>query len=483
MKPFIFNNFYLKNYLKILDPIKVLPINFALNSSIVIMNRNIARKCILVFFSISLYLSSFAQKIERSGLLTDMIDTTTSMGKRMLTIYNKLGQVGFSGYIQPQFQYASDKGIGSYAGGDFAANSNNRFRLRRGRIRTDFTHYTEDGKPSVYFVFQFDGTERGVFIRDFWGRYYENKFQMFHFSAGMMARPFGYELLLSSASRESPERGRMSQILMNTERDLGFMVSLNPRKASSKIKWLAIDAGVYNGQGLTGTGEMDSHKDFIGRISSKPRLAKSLGMYVSGGISGFMGGIESRSEVIYKPRISSGEWTMGYDSATTNKGKIMPRKYIGADIQLIFPNRKGVSELRAEYIRGLQTATSATTITPGSYPVYANGANMPLYQRNFDGAYFYYLQHLGSRKHQLVLKYDWYDPNKRAKGTEVTAAKGFTAADVCYNTLGIGYINYINQHLKLVFYYDYIMNEKTSIKGFEKDIKDNVFTCRAQFSF
>jgi hypothetical protein len=424
-----------------------------------------------------------AQVNNNAGLLTDMIDTTTTMGKKMLSIYNKFGQINFSGYIQPQFQYASNEGITSYAGGDFSPTSNNRFRLRRGRLRTDFAHYTADGKPSIYFVFQFDGTEKGVFIRDFWGRYYENKWQLFHFSAGMMARPFSYELLLSSANRESPERGRMSQILMNTERDLGFMISMNPRKTNSKIKWLAIDAGIYNGQGLTGTAEMDSHKDLIGRISIKPRPLKPLGTYISGGISGFLGGMESRSYGIYKPENINGNWVMAYDSTAVNKGKIMPRKYTGADVQIIFPHKKGTTELRAEYMRGLQTAVATTSATPGTYPIDNNGRNLPLYQRNFDGAYFYFLQNLGSKKHQLVLKCDWYDPNKKAKGKAVKATNGYTAADVRYNTFGIGYVYYLDPHLKLVFYYDRVINEKSSIVGYDKDVKDNVFTCRAQFSF
>ncbi len=115
-------------------------------------------------------------------LLTDMIDTSTRMGKNMLSLYNKFGQIGFSGYLQPQFQYAESKGNpNTFQGGDWGPFVNNRFRLRRGRLRTDFTHFTPDGKPVVYFLFQFDGTERGVNIRDFWGRYYENKWQLFHF--------------------------------------------------------------------------------------------------------------------------------------------------------------------------------------------------------------------------------------------------------------------------------------------------------------
>lgn len=418
------------------------------------------------------------------GLLTDMIDTTTRIGRSMLSLYNRFGQVGFSGYIQPQFQWTETKGSpNSYQGGDWGPYTNNRFRLRRARLRTDFSHYTADGKPSVYFVFQFDGTERGVNIRDFWGRYYENKWELFHFTAGVMARPFGHEILLSSVSREAPERGRMSQILMQTERDLGFMVSLNPRKAESKYKWLTIDAGIYNGQGLTGTAEYDTHKDIVAKIGMKKREIKPIHAKISGGISGYVGGIISQDSRLFTTENQNGTWKVIRDSSAQNLGKVAPRRYFGADVQIVFPNKKGQTEFRAEYIRGLQSATAATSATPGSFPLDATGLPQSLYTRSFDGAYFYFLQHLGSWQHQLVLKFDWYDPNKKVSGDKVDKANGFGPADVRYNTFGGGYVHYINQYLKVLAWYEHPINEKTALAGYEKDVKDGVLTLRAQFTF
>lgn len=419
-------------------------------------------------------------------LLTDMIDTSTRMGKNMLSIYSKFGKIGFSGYLQPEFQYVESKGAPNpYQGGDWGPFVDNRFRLRRGRLRTDFTHFTDDGKPSTYFLFQFDGTEQGVNIRDFWGRYYENKWELFHFSAGMMARPFGHEVLLSSMYREAPERGRMSQILMRTERDLGVMISLNPRKATSKFKWFAIDLGIYNGQGLAGPQEYDSHKDVVFRVSSKKQTIKGLwGAKVSGGLSGYVGGITSQGTQLYAMHDDNGVWSMVRDSSAANIGKNTARRYYGADFQIIFPNKKGQTEFRAEYIRGLQTGTLGNSSTPGTYPTDGAGVNAPLVTRNFDGAYFYFLQHLGSWKHQVILKFDWYDPNKKVKGDEIKKANGLTAGDIRYNTFGAGYIHYINQYLKLLFWYELPVNEKTaSLTGYAKDQKDGIFTCRAQFSF
>ncbi len=423
--------------------------------------------------------NSFAQRF-----LTDMMDTTTTVGKGIYPIYQEYDRLRFGGYMQPQFQWAEDKGVKNFSGGDFLPNSNNRFMLRRGRIRVDYAHFNQNHQPLAYFAFQFDGTERGVNIRDFWGRFYENKLQLFSLTAGMFARPMGFEVNLSSSDREAPERGRMSQILMKTERDVGMMLTLDVRRKKGFFKPFKLDVGVFNGQGLAGPGDYDSHKDVISRLSMKSRKIKRLGnISVAAAISGYYGGITSQSPWIYKTSGIGVNAQVKGDSTPANVNYATPRHYYGADVQIKIPNRKGFSEIRAEYIRGTQTATAATSETPGSYPVTSTGALVPLYIRSFDGAYFYYLQNLGSEKHQAILKFDWYDPNKKVKNKEVDPARGFTAADVRYNTAGIGYLYYINAHVKMVLFYDWIMNEETGVTGFKRDIKDNIFTCRFQYRF
>src|SRR5206468_8692807 len=99
---------------------------------------------------------------------------------------------------------------------------------------------------------------------------FKNKWQVFTFTIGMFARPYGYELNLSSADRESPERGRMSQILMKTERDIGAMVSFEPRGRTNFLRFIKLDAGMFNGPGLNAPADFDSYKDFISRALIKP---------------------------------------------------------------------------------------------------------------------------------------------------------------------------------------------------------------------
>lgn len=408
-----------------------------------------------------------------------MVDTTTEMGKGMLAIYKKFDNFRVSGYMQPQFQVAQSKNEKSFDGGDFAPNVNNRFMLRRGRIRFDYVHFAEKTGPSVQFVFQFDGSERGVFIRDFWGRLFENKYKLFAVTAGMFARPFSYELNLSSGDRESPERGRMSQLLMKTERDLGAMVSFESRKHTNALKYLKIDAGFFNGQGLSATTDFDSHKDLITRVAVKPiNLNKTLSL--SAGVSYLDGGFLQNTKYIYQMKNLSAGKTFVVDSSVANMGKIAPRKYYGADVQLKIKRKAGFTELRAEFITGKQTATMASTETPASLLT----GNEGYYIRKFNGAYFYFLHNIFNKHHQIGIKYDWYDPNTSVEKNDIgKTGTSLHVSDIKFSTLGFGYIHYINDNVKLLLWYEKVINEKTQLAGYTDDIKDDVFTCRLQFRF
>ena len=415
----------------------------------------------------------------KAQFLMDMIDTTKETGRGMLGIYKKFDHLRISGYIQPQFQVAETKGARTWEGTDFAANVNNRFMLRRSRVRIDYVHFGEGTKPGAQIVFQFDVNERGFTIRDVWGRVFENKLKLFSFTTGMFARPFGFETNLSSSDRESPERGRMNQILMRSERDLGAMVSFEPRKKESKLRFLKFDLGFFNGQGINATGDFDNSKDLITRLAMKPQhLTKKI--TVSAGISHLNGALLQNTKYKYTTEDVSGIKKVLVDSLETNKGQTSPRKYYGVDMQLKLKNRNGFTELRGEFIGGIQTGTLNTTETPNALVTGVDGFHI----RHFNGAYFYFLQHLGSEQHQFLLKYDWYDQNTKVKGMEIGApGSNFSPANIKYSTLGVGYLWYMMENIKLTIYYARVWNEKTQLAGYTSDLKDNILTCRLQFRF
>jgi predicted porin len=434
-------------------------------------------KKLTLYKSLLLAFLVLASQLVTAQFLVETLDTSRQEHKGLYYSLKKLDHIRFSGYMQPQYQVAGEKGIDSYIGGDFAPQSNNRFMLRRGRLRVDYAGFTDDNKPSLQFVFQFDGTERGVFIRDFWGRYYENRMQLLSFTVGMFARPFGYEVNLSSSDRESPERGRASQILMRTERDLGGMVSFESRKHKNWLRYLKLDAGLFNGQGLTAPREFDSYKDLIARASVKP-VPLSKNVSLSAGLSLLQGGFIQNNKYVYRSGTAGGDRVFVIDSSISNVGGKAPRRYRGADAQLKIKHGWGQTELRAEYWRGTQTATESTTETP------AELLDEPYYVRKFDAAFFYFLQNIINDKHQIGIKYDWYDPNTDVSGNELgKTGTNFTGADVRYNTWGFGYIYYINSNVKLVLWYDHVKNESTGLNGFTRDVKDDVFTARLQFEF
>ena len=424
-------------------------------------------------------LSQFLISVSYAQFLMDMVDTTTETGKGILSVYKKYDHLRFSGYIQPQFQIASAKGVKSFEGGDFAPRVSNRFMLRRSRIRIDFVHFDKENAAGVQFVFQFDANERNFTVRDVWGRIFENKYKLFSFTTGMFARPFGYEVNYSSSDRESPERGRMTQLLMKSERDLGAMISFDVRKEKHPLKYLKVDAGFFNGQGINAAGDFDNTKDFIGRVALKPiKINKNI--FLSAGTSILYGGVENNTKYHYSTSRISGIKMQIVDSSVNNIGKVSPRRYYGADIQLKFKNKIGFTELRGEFVSGLQTGTANSTETPTALLTGADG----FHTRRFNGAYIYLLQNIFSLKHQLLVKYDWYDPNTKVKGNEIgVASSNLTAANIKYSTLGLGYLYYITSNVKWVLYFTMPKNEKTLLPGLDADIKDDVLTCRLQFRF
>lgn len=410
--------------------------------------------------------------------LMDGLDTNRINQTALLAIVKNYHGLKLSGYVQPQFQVAQAKGIASFDGGDFGTGINNRFMLRRSRVKINYMHFGQKYKPSVQFVFQIDANERSITVRDVWGRITENKWKLFDFTTGIFARPFGFEINYSSSSRESPERGRMSQLHMKSERDLGAMLSFQNRNQQAKLKWLKMEAGIFNGQGITANGEFDNVKDFIGRASLLP-ITLNKKIIISAAASYLKGGLTNNHKYYFTTAKQGGVYQTVLDSALSNIGKTSNREYAGADVQLKIKNHIGFTQLRVEYIQGQQTGTRFDAATPTK----TFAGSDPFYLRNFNGGYIYFLQHLFSLKHQLVIKYDWYDPNTKVKGKDISTPNNFTNADVSYATLGLGYIFYVDDNAKLLVYYALPKNEKTLLGGYTKDIKDDVLTLRLQFMF
>lgn len=467
-------------------------------------------------------------------------DTTLSTIARYGQEIDLLKRIKVSGYIQGQFQVADSAGQASFAGGNFPTGVDKRFALRRARVKFQYDgQVNEKGWSTSQYVFNVDVTEKGVAIKDMYAKITDPWSGWVSLTVGMQNRPFGYEIGYSSSLRESPERGRMSQIIFPGERDLGAMITLQGPK-TGKWNWLKLEAGMFNGTGARGAGldasDWDKKKDFIGHLSiakSTPSEKIKYGL----GVSYYGGGVRQDKAHSYKygtDSLGAKGFIIDIDSSKVAPGisarKSLDRTYIGVDAQFSIDWLIGLTTIRGEYIQGLQPGTSSSTasfvaappttttttpktiivldtlgnpqtITTGSTSVTSDGN---IYSRNFNGAYFYFTQNIGNSPWQAIVKYDWYDPNTDVKGNEIgeklkssstLPTKNTGAADLKYETWGFGLAYRWDANVKITAYYDMVKNETTNastttsgkttfnVPGYQKDLKDNVFTLRLQIKF
>jgi predicted porin len=246
---------------------------------------------------------------------------------------------------------------------------------------------------------------------------------------------------------------------------------------SSCFYGLKLDAAVMNGSAGVSS-EFDSHKDFTGRLSYS-KTSKNEKTSFGLGVSSYYGGYRIGNVKDYHcTTLSNGLHGYTLSTDTANYDRVARRIYIGCDIQLSVDSKIGITTIRAEYAQGEQPGTEKSSKSIGAPPVSS------IYHRQFNGAYVYLIQSIGKSPFQLVLKYDWYDPNVKLSGKDVGKSGSNTkVADIRYDTYGFG-LNYrLNSNVKLMAYYDYVINESTNIVGYAKDIKDNVVTIRLQYKF
>lgn len=416
---------------------------------------------------------------------TPLLDSLNKKTEHLSKDVEALKNLKVNGWIQAQYQWTQSNGAKTYDGGDFLPNSNNRFMIRRGRIKFTYTQ-----KWTLY-VLQINATERGMNLVDLYGVVKDPWTKQFALTAGVMNRPFGFEIQQSSAVRETPERSRFTQVLLPNERDLGAMLTFQPTKGK-KLYGLKVDAGFYNGTGiavpgttsLNGAGvvDFDKYKDFIGHVVYQ-RTGKSEKFQYGFGGSYYNGGIVYQSNQVYSTvaKDSTGitRWVASDTTGTTFKGGRSPREYYDVEFQFSVNSKLGKTTLRSEYVFGNQTGTQKTTKSASSL-----STETASYIRPFDGFYTYLIQRIGKTKHEVAVKYEWYDPNTKLSSKDFVAGTAMKDSELKYTMLGLGYSYYFDDNVKFMLYYNMVRNETAAgITGFDKDLKDDVFTVRMQYRF
>lgn len=405
------------------------------------------------------------------------VETEIPLVNQLQSEFNKSKLLKISGYVQAQYQVADTAGISSFAGGNFGKGTDNRFMVRRGRVK--FAYNNEFSQA----VLQIDITEKGLGIKDAYVSVTEPWLKTVSLTGGVFDRPFGYEISYSSSVRETPERSRIYQTLFPGERDLGGKLSLQAPKNSS---WnlLKLEVGLLNGNGPNV--ETDAYKDISGRLSvNKTSSNKKFSWGL--GSSYYIGGFSAKTDSLYTSKKVNEQSVFVKDSIA--HGSKLDREYIGLDGQVSMDWWLGKTQIRAEYLLGTQTGTEKSTSSLTA------AINADAYTRNFEGYYVYFIQNIFKTPLQAVVKYDVYDPNVQVAGNTIglaapTGYKKTGEADIKYATLGIGLNYQWNKHLKIMAYYDMVTNETTinsnhgsTLKDLSKDRKDNVFTLRVQYKF
>ena len=375
--------------------------------------------------------------------------------------------IKITGYLQTQFQRAQSQGISSFSGGDFAENSDNRFIIRRGRLKIDRV----DKYSSI--VFQLDATQDRVNLMDGFIQLQRPTYQQLRLTAGLFNRPFGYSIVYSSGYRDFPERARVFQTLMPRERDIGAMLSWQP------LHFINGDLAVVNGSGLYAR-DYDSKKDIIGNLSFRFDSLANKTLQLGFGGSFYKGSVRNNTDSYYSANQS------GFDKNTgaSIEGKNLQRNYFGGNIQLQYKHPFGKASLKAEYVRGTQpgiAASGSITGTQASQSFTTQPAT-DLYLRKFTGCYIWFTQQIFNTKFNALLAYDSYDPNNEISEREIgLAGSNTTAGDIKFSTLGYGFTYLVNERVKLTAYNERVINSPTQLQDYKTDLKDDVLTFRLQY--
>jgi hypothetical protein len=438
-----------------------------------------------IFFQIVFGVLLTAQVVSAQDESDANADTLATAVEGLQSDLSLLQKLKITGYVQAQWQYGDTIGAPAlFSGGDFK-NYDNRFMVRRGRVKFAYANELSN------YVLQFDVTEKGLGIKDAYFSFTDPWINTATVTGGVFDRPFGFEISYSSSTRETPERSRIFQTLFPGEREVGAKLTLQAPKTSN-WNFIKLDVGLFNGNGISI--ESDKYKDFIGHLGMKKSYFNET-FTVGVGASYYNGGFAlpvSSAKGAKLPRVYKMQGNAFVAQADSGKvGDKIKREYMGLDMQMSLHSVIGLSQLRGEYILGTQPAFASlkSTVSPTNSIPTADD----VYVRNVSGGYVCFVQSIGQTKHELVAKYDWYDPNTKVSKNELGAANTNTGKlDVSYNTIGLGWIYHWNSNIKITAYYEIVNNEKSNylasaktsgISSFANDQKDNIFTLRVQYKF
>jgi phosphate-selective porin len=364
----------------------------------------------------------------------------------------KLTKIKVTGYVQAQW-LLNDK--------DHVTDNEptNTFSIRQARLKVTYEAF--DG---VKFVLQSDFSTGRLALKDAYAVVNIPKLKDFTLWAGQFNRT-NYEVEYSSSQRETLERSKVIRTIYPGEREIGVKLEYNGSTIPLRVQLMAMNGNFTGAQPV----DYDSRKDLMGRLVYSIKLP-GAGLGIDLGPNFYYG----NTGIKYNTFVSDENGTL--DSTTYRAGDYLPKQWMGGEIQ-VFADFLGGMAIKGEYVQGINSASGSTN-QDSKATLTAKRAD-PARLRHFTGYYLYLIKNIGS-KDQLVLKYDFLDPNTSLSGD---AAMG----DVKWNTYTIAWQHYLNDFIRITLQYEIPEYEANASRP--EDYKDatgiygNTFGMRIQAKF
>jgi hypothetical protein len=387
-------------------------------------NRNMKKLfAVTIFTLVSFYSYSQAQMTDS---LKDVLDKhegkINALDERVLlneADLGKLTKLKVSGYVQAQW-ILNEK--------DHVTDNEptNTFFIRRARLK--FTYEPLDG---VKFVVQPDFSTGNLALKDAYAVVNIPKLKGWSIWAGQFNRT-NYEVEYSSSQREVLERSKVIRAIYLGEREIGAKLEYKGSTIPLLFQLMGMNGNFTGLQSV----DYDSKKDLMGRLVYSFKLP-GAGIGIDLGPNFYYG----HTGIKYNTFVSDENGKL--DSTTYKGGDYLPKQWVGGEIQ-IFADFLGGMSLKGEYVQGVNSGTSISNQSSSAST--ATKRSDPTKVRNFKGYYLYLIKNVGS-KNQLVLKYDYYDPNTSLSGD---AAKG----EVNWKTYTVAWQYYLNDNIRISLQYE-----------------------------
>ncbi|MDP4281131.1 MAG: hypothetical protein Q8867_03185 [Bacteroidota bacterium] len=332
---------------------------------------------------------------------------------------SKLTKIKFSGYIQSQYLRYENPSNYPY----------NTFMIRRARVKL-----TYEPASGVAFTLEPDYQPNNFTLKNAYVQLNDPWLKTFSLWAGKFDRP-DYEVEYSSSNLEDLERSKVITSLYPDEKAIGVKLEIAPPRIPLKIQI----AGLNGNEGLTYSdaagnvinapqqnGDFDKYKDLMARVTYGFKLgnfgALNIGAHV------YYGKVKANSYDVL-----NSDYT--YNKSISNPGNSVKRNWVGFEAQLYMDVLGGLA-LKGEYLVGVNgtpgyystTSTTSQSVSSSNDTLFVRNITTtavsakPAIEKNFMGYYVYLIKNIGKR-HQLAVRYDYYDPDTKISGKQIGTNK------------------------------------------------------------